>query len=87
MKIWVELKSNFYLIKEAVNILENAKSIEDKNISAQILDLEAKWVWSIKRDKKDSLKNLEFEDKKFREKNYFKYTFKWKNIRSVDVRI
>ena len=73
--------------KEAVNILENAKSIEDIKHSAQILDLEASELEVSKEITKDSLKNLELEDKKSLERKTILNTLlNEKNIRSVDVR-
>ncbi|MCT7446389.1 flagellar hook-length control protein FliK [Aliarcobacter skirrowii] len=73
--------------KEAVNILENAKSIEDIKHSAQILDLEASELEVSKEITKDSLKNLELEDKKSLErKTILNALLNEKNIRSVDVR-
>ncbi|MDX4057125.1 flagellar hook-length control protein FliK [Aliarcobacter skirrowii] len=73
--------------KEAVNILENAKSIEDIKHSAQILDLEASELEVSKEITKDNLKNLELEDKKSLErKTILNALLNEKNIRSVDVR-
>ena len=73
--------------KEAVNILENAKSIEDIKHSAQILDLEASELEVSKEITKDSLKNLELEDKKSLERKTILNTLlNEKNVRSVDVR-
>ncbi|MDD2508177.1 MAG: flagellar hook-length control protein FliK [Aliarcobacter skirrowii] len=73
--------------KEAVNILENAKSIEDIKHSAQILDLEASELEVSKEITKDSLKNIELEDKKSLERKTILNTLlNEKNIRSVDVR-
>lgn len=73
--------------KEAVNILENAKSIEDIKHSAQILDLEASELEISKEITKDSLKNIELEDKKSLERKTILNTLlNEKNIRSVDVR-
>ena len=73
--------------KEAVNILENAKSIEDIKHSAQILDLEASELEVSKEITKDSLKNIELEDKKSLERKTILNTLlNEKNVRSVDVR-
>ncbi|MDX4037076.1 flagellar hook-length control protein FliK [Aliarcobacter skirrowii] len=73
--------------KEAINILENAKSIEDIKHSAQILDLEASELEVSKEITKDSLKHLELEDKKSLErKTILNALLNEKNIRSVDVR-
>ncbi|MDX4070893.1 flagellar hook-length control protein FliK [Aliarcobacter skirrowii] len=73
--------------KEAVNILENAKSIEDIKHSAQILDLETSELEISKEITKDSLKNIELEDKKSLERKTILNTLlNEKNIRSVDVR-
>ncbi|RXJ95277.1 hypothetical protein CRU94_05980 [Arcobacter sp. AHV-9/2010] len=73
--------------KEAINILESAKSIEDIKHSAQILDLKASELEVSKEITKDSLKNLELEDKKSLERKTILNTLlNEKNIRSVDVR-